>query len=238
MWRSVWLVCFILISLPASAAAPNLNSAVSGDFPEGLQTQFIRYLSAKLNAEAVISTMPYARRLIELDDGSLDLMVGVSTSAPIGGHTVLIYPAYDSLQLGIYVLKGNENSINQAQDLRQHILSLTRYADSDAVLQDIPESHIVPARSLEQKIEMLLKGRLDAFIHVAPSTNLRLQQMGLATQIVPAAYQPSLELKQYVAVSKKSWLYQHIAKLESIISQGVANGDFAAIRREYYAKPR
>ncbi|MBR9792078.1 MAG: transporter substrate-binding domain-containing protein [Gammaproteobacteria bacterium] len=234
MWYR-WLLLLLLLSANTHAAK-QLKSAVSGNFPNGLHAHFIKYISEQLNVEADIAHMPYARRLIELDDGSIDMMVGVSGTAPIGSHTILLKPAYDNLNIGLFVLAGNESLFAKADDMRKHLLSLTRHANSDAILSEIPAAHIVPARSLEQKIEMLLKGRIDGFLHVTQSTELRLRELGYTNNITQADYQPPEAYKQYIAVNNRSWLYAHKAELEAIIANGIANGDFQTIRRKYYAE--
>lgn len=233
MWYR-WLFVFGLFSWH-SFAAPTLSSAVSGNFPDGLHARYIQYFSEQLGAQADIVLMPYARRLIELDDGTIDLMVGVSETAPVGAQTVLLQPAYDSLEIGIFVLAGNESNFTVADDLRKRLLSLTRHANSDAIIDNIPAEHIVPARSLEQKIDMLLKGRIDGFLHVAQSTSRKLNELGLTQKIVPATYQPPQSYRQYVAINTSSWLYDSKEELERIIRLGLANGDFNRIRQRYYA---
>ena len=233
MWYR-WLLLLLLLS-GNTHAANQLKSAVSGNFPNGLHAHFIKYISEQLNVEADITHMPYARRLIELDDGSIDMMVGVSDTAPIGSNTILLRPAYDNLSIGLFVLAGNESLFTEADDLRKHLLSLTRHANSDAILSEIPAAHIVPARSLEQKIEMLLKGRIDGFLHVTQSTALRLMELGYTNNITQADYQPPEVYQQYIAINNHSWLYAHKAELEAIIANGVATGAFQTIRHNYYA---
>ena len=56
-----------------------LRSAVSTNFPDGLHTQYLTYFADKLHVPSEIGTMPYARRLRSIDNGTLDIMVGVST---------------------------------------------------------------------------------------------------------------------------------------------------------------
>lgn len=233
MWyRGLLLLLLITFN---THAAKQLKSAVSGNFPNGLHARFIEYFSNQLGVEADIVQMPYARRLLELDDGSIELMVGVSGTAPIGNQTILLHPAYDTLNIGLFVLAGNETLFSEAEDMRKHLLSITRHANSDAILTAIPIEHIIPARSLEQKIEMLRKGRIDGFLHVAQSTDLRLEELGLRHEIVSASYQPQQVYQQFVAINTQSWLFEHKAKLEAIIVRGLASGDFKNIRRDYYA---
>lgn len=231
--RFRWLL-LLFVTLHAHAAM-QLKSAVSDNFPAGLQTRFIEYFSQQLGAEADIGYMTYARRLIELNDGNLDMMVGVSRNAPIGEHTVRLRPAYDRLKLGLFVLAGNEELLVQPEDITKRLLSLTRHAKSEAIFDLIPPENLVPARSLEQKIDMLLKGRIDGFFHIAPSTSLRLKELGLTEKIVPAIYQPTHVYEQFVAINTNSWLFAHRAALEAIIESGIANGDFDKIRHDYYA---
>lgn len=233
----------ILSVLALSLSAPSFSeekivSAVSTDFPEGLHTQIVHYLAEHLNADTDISLMPYARRLIELDSGDLNLMVGVSNTAPIGEHVIRLLPAYESLSIAIFVLAGREHEFNTMQAIQQHSIAITRYSSRQTILSSMAEENIVPARSLEQKIDMLLKHRVDSFLHVKQSTVLVLEQLGMTDNIVLADFQPPKEYEQHIAINKDSWLYAHKDKLENIIKAGIANGDFAELRKRYYAQKR
>lgn len=46
-----------------------LRAAVSTNFPDGLHTQYLVYLADKLHVDCEIGTMPYARRLLSVDNG-------------------------------------------------------------------------------------------------------------------------------------------------------------------------
>ncbi len=211
-----------------------LRSAVSTNFPDGLHTQYLTYFADKLHVPSEIGTMPYARRLRSIDNGTLDIMVGVSSVAPIGSNTERLNPAYESLSLAIFVLAGNESTIQSIDSFDHLTIGVTRNASRQSLLKHIPEEHIVPAVSLEQKIDLLLKGRIDAFLHVRKSTFSRLITENLYSRIRPADFQPSKELEQHVAINKDSWLYLRKAELEKILRDGLANGDFAHIRHRFY----
>ena len=213
-----------------------LRAAVSTNFPDGLHTQYLIYLADKLHVNYEIGTMPYARRLLSVDNGTTDIMVGVSNIAPIGSNTERLNPAYESLSLGIFVLAGNESTIQSIDSFDHLTIGVTRNASRQSLLKHVPDDHIVPAVSLEQKIDLLLKGRIDAFLHVRQGTFSRLITENLYNRIRPAHFQPPKEYEQHVAINKDSWLYLHKAELEKILRDGLANGDFAHIRHRFYLK--
>lgn len=228
-----WVLLLMLLSWSAHGKEV-LRSAVSDNFPDGLHTYYLAYLANKLDVESEIGTMPYARRLLSVDNGTLDIMVGVSNTAPIGDNTLRLDPAYESLSVAIFVLAGNESSIDSINSFQQHIVGVTRSSSRQSVLENVPESHIVSVESIEQKIDLLLKGRIDSFLHVKQSTLTTLITQGLYTKIRLATFQPPQEYEQHVIINKDSWLYTRKDELEKIIRDGVANGDFAHIRHQFY----
>lgn len=228
-----WVLLLVLLSWGAQGEDV-LRSAVSTNFPDGLHTHYLAYIANKLGVKSEVATMPYARRLLSVDNGTLDIMVGVSNTAPIGENTDRIEPAYESLSVAIFVLAGNESTINSIDSFHQYNISVTRNSSRQTILQHIPDNHIIPAVSLEQKIELLLKGRIDSFMHVKQSTLTTLITQNLYTKIRLADFQPPKEYEQHVVINKNSWLYQRKGDLEQIIRDGVAKGDFAHIRYRFY----
>lgn len=234
----VSLMLLLMIFSVSSYSQEKIVSAVSTDFPDGLHTQILHYLAEQLHTQADISTMPYARRLLELDSGDLDLMVGVSNTAPIGENVIRLQPAYESLSIAIFVLAGNENRFNTMESIQSHTIGVTRYTSRQTILGNMPKENIVPAHSLEQKIDLLLKHRVDSFLHVKQSTILTLEELELTNNIVLADYQPPKEYEQHIAINRNSWLWDHKDQIEKIIKNGIAKGDFAELRKRYYAQKR
>ncbi|NVK58078.1 MAG: transporter substrate-binding domain-containing protein [Alteromonadaceae bacterium] len=228
-----WLVVLLVLSTSA-VAQPKLRSAVSPDFPVGLHYELINYLAAKLDVPADIALMPFTRRLLELNNGSIDLMVGVSMDTPIGEHTQRMSPPYESLNVALFVLSENADRLSTKADLKLLNIGMTMRSSIESIMIGIPQNRTVQVPSIEQKIEMLIKGRIDAFTHIQQGAERKFKELHLQNRITLADYQIDHVFEQYVVINKDSWLWPHRSRLEYIIKTGVANGDFASIRRRYY----
>ncbi|MDC8832042.1 substrate-binding periplasmic protein [Alteromonas gilva] len=229
-----WLVLLAIVS-SSVLAGPKLRSAVSPEFPTGLHYELIHYFAEKLDVPADIVLMPYARRLIEVNDGSIDLMVGVSMDVPIGEHIQRIEPPYESLKVALFVRADKADQLTSQADLRQLSIGVTMRSNIQSLFTEIPVDKTVMLPSIEQKIEMLMKGRIDGFTHIQQSTEVKLDELGLQHAITLANYQIDQVFAQHVVINKDSWLWQHKSRLEDIIKAGIACGDFAKIRQRYYA---
>jgi polar amino acid transport system substrate-binding protein len=94
---------------------------------------------------------------------------------------------------------------------------------------------MVPVSTLSQKIELLMKGRIDIFIHFQESAVPIITDMGLQNEIVLADYQPIEVNQYYVTISQNSLLIDKKHLFETAVREAVANQEFATICREHYA---
>lgn len=233
------LILILLLSVMPSAigiVTHTIKSAVSPEFPEGLHTAYLRYIAEQLNTQADISLIPYARRLRELNRGGIDMMVGVSNTAPIGDHVIRIEPAYESLSIAIFTRRNYPDRIDSIAALKQLPIAITRSSSRQTILSQFDESLIVETNDIEQKIDLLLKKRVDVFLHVKQSSLLKLEDLGLLDSVRFTHFQPARDYEQHIAISRFSWLWEYRHQIETVVTQGIKNGDFSKIRRQYYAR--
>jgi polar amino acid transport system substrate-binding protein len=118
--------------------------------------------------------------------------------------------------------------------LLNQTIGVTRHAKYSEKFSEQEGFVLVNISTLEQKIKLLMKNRIDTFIHYQESTLPVLVEMGLQNDIIPANFQPIEYYSYYAAITKKSRLFPHIKKLQTVIRQGIKNKDFAYIRRQHY----
>lgn len=230
------LFIMVLLLLSSGVYAEKLVSAVSPEFPDGLQAQYIKYIARELRTELKILEMPYARRVRELEQGTIDMMVGVSNFLPLDGTAVArLHTPYESLAISLYVAK-DAPDIATVEALNHAIVAVTRHTSKVDIYAQIADENRVEVSSLQQKIELLLKGRVQAFFHVQESAELFIDDMTLREKIKRATLQPSQKFEQYIAINKHSWLWDHKDEIAEIVEKGVAEGTFLAIRTQYYAR--
>ena len=88
--------------------------------------------------------------------------------------------------------------------------------------------------TLHQKIELLLLGRIDTFLHFGQSAHYVLKQKGLADTVITAKLKDGIKNDYYIIISTQSPLYPYKDKFESAIRQGIEANDFKRIRQQHY----
>lgn len=224
----IWMLCF-----PAYGKA--LKSAVSPDFPKGLHYYYLKYIEAKLGDGSTIeiSQMPFARRLYSLESGAIDLMVGLQAGRE--GNFTYLFPGYESLKHTLYVRRENVNQINSKEALYHAVIAFTRQGRYSDTLLSMPEAFQINVESLDQKVAMLMRSRIDGFVHFSGSAAAIIEASGLQNDIVESRYQPEHAHNFHVGI-RKNLSPQLQAKLTRIITEGLAAGDFAHIRTAYYSE--
>ncbi|MDM7861063.1 transporter substrate-binding domain-containing protein [Alteromonas sp. ASW11-36] len=211
-----------------------IKSSVSPEFINGLHYKYLVFIARQLQCEIEILPMPFARRVVSLENGDIDIMVGLKHLHQENGFE-FIRPSYETIQ-GVYFVRREdiEKYVNpQAFDNAVVGVSIDQVGITETVQSDFKD--IVPVTNLGQKIGLLLKGRIDTFVHFQSSADFKINQMGVADKIGPAPYQPGFPLDYYVALHTGSALYARKAELAKIISDAVAQGIFAKIRAEHEA---
>ncbi|WJG07641.1 transporter substrate-binding domain-containing protein [Aliiglaciecola sp. LCG003] len=231
---TIWLLAFMLVC-PAAYSQLQIRSAVSPEFPDGLHRQYLAYLADKLNAKLVVSYLPFARRLVELRHGDLDIMVGLKEGRIEIKELIYLKPNYESIQQVLFVRVQDQETLTSISALAKVHIAGTIKAEYFSARTKRPRLNLVEVSTLEQKIQLLDRGRAEGFIHFPQSTYAMLNTISTHNTIVPANFQPASQQQYYFAISKQSSLIDRVPELERILVEGSKNGDFARIRQTYYA---
>jgi ABC-type amino acid transport substrate-binding protein len=225
------LSCLLSVN---ALAKPVLHSAVSPEFPDGLHAKYLQFIANKMDMELDLVFMPFARRLKELHNGQIDLLVGMRQESADVDDIIYLYPSYETLRQTFYVLPVNKNRFVTAADMKKAMVGMTNSAEYYSHLEKNEKYRVITVPTLKQKIELLLKGRIDSFMHHEDSTLLLLKNMGLEDKVVRSHYQPNDDEKYYISISKKSAVYENKKALENMLRLALDNNDFAKIRKEHY----
>ena len=229
------LVVFTLCS--ASAASHEtfvIRSAVSPGFVEGLHAKYLDYIAENLMMDITIKPLSFSRRLRALQQGHLDILVGLQDSIEQQEGLVYIEPAYQILASTFFVRAQEKAALSEYQDLNTKRIAITDKVSYFDAFDNDQTLAKVEVDSLQQKIKLLINHRVDTFIHNYDSTLVNLKLMALSDKIKPAIYQPSDKRKYYFAISRRSQLMAHLDQLMRVIEKGVASGDFINIREQHY----
>ncbi len=215
-----------------------LRSSISPEFPHGLHAKYLTLIATEMELELSIIPMPYARRILALRNGQIDIMVGFRERIDTNNEIVYISPHYEELKTAIYVLAKNHHKYQSNEDLNGLTMGTTigYKPDIRSNLINSVGLNLVRVTSLEQKIEMLLKERTDMFTHFEQSTLPMLKQKGLVDKVVLANIQFPFTTKYYVALSTKSDFFVHKEKLSKAINRLIQKGAFRAVRDAHYSR--
>ena len=235
MLKDVSLLLVLLLTVSFSCAGKNiLYSSVSPEFPNGLHTKYLQFIANKMNMELDIVPMPFARRVVALQSGQIDLMVGMQREDNTQDDIIYIYPGYEQLRHTFFVLAPNQTKLTSFADLVKLNIGVTIHAKYYQHFQEQQGLSLIAVSTLKQKIELLLKGRIDTFIHYQESTEPLLKKMQLDNQVVIAPYQPTEYNEYYVTISEKSRLFPYQETLQKVVKAAVENNDFNRIREAHY----
>tara|TARA_R110002153_G_scaffold13189_6_gene49313 strand:+ start:135 stop:902 length:768 start_codon:yes stop_codon:yes gene_type:complete len=219
---------------PFSFSQEVIRSSVSEEFMNGLQAKYLRNIAKHMDMEIEIVPMPFARRIREFRKGKLDILVGMQRVDEKQDEVVYIYPSYETLRHTFFVKKENLSKLQSFDDLKKLSVGVTRHAKYFALFNQEPDLKMVSVSTLKQKVQLLMKGRINTFIHFQESTLPLITRMGLQNDIVLADYQPIEMNDYYVTISQNSPLFDKKHLLESAVRDAIAADEFATIRREHY----
>lgn len=230
----IFILSIISFSTMAEENSDTINAAVAEGFPNGLHAKYLRYIADKLNVKLNLSTMPFARRVQEVRNGNLDIIVGIQQTEDRKDEFIYIEPYYETLSYRFFTLKDNQASINFFEDLQQKLVGVNKHSKYFPAFNQSDEIFKVNVVNLKQNIQLLMKKRIDLFIHYEESTIPTLKALGVDELIVKTNYQPEHSNKHFVAISNKSKLTNRLAELHLIMQQAMSNGDLRDIRLKHY----
>jgi len=232
---SLILCTTTFLSYMAVAKEPYvIKAALSQEFKEGLHRQYLTYVAEQLGMEIQITTMPFARRMMELKKGNLDLIVGIQYSKLRAQELIFIFPAYEKLSFRYFSLTRDTEKIKNNNDLMGKTIGVIRGAKYFPFFEQNTELQKYPFNNLKTSIDMLLLGRIDIFVHYEESTALMLKTMKVDHQIAKTNHQPKHSHEHFLAISKTSPLVAKIKQLEEIVERAISQQDFIKLRLEHY----
>jgi ABC-type amino acid transport substrate-binding protein len=224
----------LVFSSAFTSAQEVIRSSVSKEFINGLQVKYLKNIAKHMNMDIEIIPMPFARRIKELRQGNLDMLVGLQRESGLHDEVVYITPSYETLRHTFFVRNEDFGQLQSFDNLKKLSIGVTRNAKYFEKFNQETNLIMVPVSTLSQKIALLQKGRIDTFIHFQESALPLIHSLGLQNDIVLAEYQPIEVNSYYVTISLNSPLYAKKELFESAVKEAIAAHEFATIRREHY----
>jgi polar amino acid transport system substrate-binding protein len=222
---------------PYSYRAPNGEVA-------GFDADLMRAILKRTGCSAVFVEMPWARALVELKSGRLDVLSGTFPSAEREAFAHFSIPSFQSpnvLYLGANV--HSRYRLSKLEDLIGTPFKLgvqigVSYGDNFEALKANPlfRDNQVPVTLRRNAWKMMELGRIDGMIADEASAQLELRQLGLEGVLKPSGVTVSSNTSS-VAFSKRSVSAQFVESFNKALQAMIADGEYRRIRDHYLRCP-
>ncbi|WP_083595137.1 substrate-binding periplasmic protein [Alteromonas sp. RW2A1] len=184
---------------------PPYSILSEGKPPAGINVEAMKIVAEQLNMRLKFMECPFARCIVLLEKGLVDVFVGVTHSAEREEFLHFIEPpvAPGSVQT-FYARAGSSISINEFADLDGLIVGLLRHSLYFPEFDKATNFAKVEANTHLQLIDLLLNKRIDAFVGSEQRFNYLLQEQGLSNKISQQTFHITEDRKVYLALSKHS----------------------------------
>lgn len=223
--------------------APYSFRAADGSL-RGFGIDLARATLRRIGCEAKFVEMPWARALVELEAGRLDILPGSYRSAERDRYAWFSVPALQSPNvLFIRRAVADQQSLHVLEDLPRLALRLgvqigVNYGPRfDAVRADPAFKARISQVTLRRSAwQMMSLGRIDGMIADQASGVLELQQLGLNEAVIDSGIVVSTDTAMF-ALSKASVSTEFVARFNQALAAQLADGSYKSLRARYLPCP-
>lgn len=189
----------------------------------------------KFNATLTAKNVPFARRLDQLRNGDIDILCGLFKNDDRESFAYFLTPPYKSKSNKyFFIRKGEGTRLQKYEDLYTlkvgvHIGSkyFPRF-DEDQRL----EKYATPQHA--GRFRMLVSDRIDVIIHTDVYGLELMHQLGLQDEVEIAPYKYTEENPVYMAISRKSKLFERKDELEDVFRLMMESGEIDRLIHAYF----
>ncbi len=223
--------------------APYSYRAPNGEVV-GFDADLMRAILQRTGCRAVFVNMPWARALIELEAGRLDLLSGTFRNADRESYAYFSIPALQSRNLLYWGPKArSQYRLSKLDELvgTQFQLGVqigVSYGDNFDTLKANPlfRNNQVPVTLRRNAWKMMALGRIDGMIADEASAEVELRQLGLEGVLKPSGIIASSNTSM-VAFSKRSITPQFVESFNQALQAMIDSGEYRRIRERYLRCP-
>lgn len=231
------IIPLIVISLcSASQAREEWHSSfppLAIDLDQAVTNAF----AAKFGAVVKGDKAPFARRLMQLKIGEIDLLAGLLKDEIREGYAYFLSVPYKRKSNKIFIMrKGEGAKLQRYEDLYNLRVSVQVGSKYFSRFDKDPKINKYASTNDESRLQMLLKSRFDALIHTELYGTYIVHNLGLQDRLEVAPYKYTKHNPVYIAISKKSDLYQRKTELDKVFSQMVESGELDEVIQSYFKK--
>ena len=217
-------------------SAQTYQTGLSKEHANGVVSKIMQKVAEKLDVNLEIKYAPFARRLVLMKSGEIDIMGGLLKRDNRESYIYFVLPPYVKTSRKIFfVRKGEAGRIQKYEDLygleigtKINSKYFPRF-DQDKRLKKQPVS------SVKQNFNKLLLKRIDAVIYSYRSGYTTMMDMGITDQVEPAVYYFGGTNSVYIGISRKSPLMAEKDRIESVVKKMVDSGEMKSLIDDFYA---
>lgn len=207
----------------------------SGHEITGIDKDLMAEISKRMRVEVVFQREPWARCLLDMEDGTADMMTGLAKTPEREKYIVYSDIPYYSCAPAFYERKGRKGApIKTYGDLYNFAIGYTRDSAYFEPFNSDKKLRKIAGNNEAQLVEMTKEGRMDVFIGTDCQVDYDLAQRGLTDRITKTPYRPDVHVDLYVGVSRESPLVHRMDEINQILKDMVESGMIKGIADTYF----
>lgn len=220
--------------------SPYFEQAADGSVT-GFTADVTREALRRLDCKAVFLKMPFARALVELENGRLDMLPDALLKPERQRYAYFSQPAAMGIPNVLFtsVEAGRKFKLNKLEDLvgtgfRLGVQIGVAYGGNfDALAADpVFKKQMSPVTERRNAWKMVALGRLDGMVADLASGTVELRRLGLSGQVQASKVVVSTEAPAY-AFSKKTTDQAFIQRFNKALDSMAADGSYKALMDKY-----
>ncbi len=206
----------------------------------GLDADLVREALHRLGCDTTFVNMPFARALVELQAGRIDVLPSTLRSTSRAQFAYFSVPVPSAPNL-LYLSRASSGKYHfsklgdlAATDFRLGVQIGVSYGEHFESLRKAPgfKAQLIPVTLRRSAWQMLERGRIDGMIADQASATIELQQLGLSDTIVPSKVAVPLQEARF-AFSKASNTPDFVRAFDKELAKLIASGHVATLRTRY-----
>jgi len=213
---------------PFRIASPDAKYGVTG-----IDIDILQGLEKHLNMPIEIKQAPWARIIVMIKNGDIDLISSVAYTDKRNEFILYVPTAYHTVAPVFYTQKGRGKHVQTYEDLYKFTIGYLRGSvyfeafDSDTKLLKYDVT------SEAQLVNMLAMGRLDIIIGSNPHLTLEIKKNNVKDKVMQTQYIPEKSTDIYFGLSRKHNNTILQGKIDTYLNQIISNGELNRILEKY-----
>ncbi|WP_147819598.1 substrate-binding periplasmic protein [Salidesulfovibrio onnuriiensis] len=233
--------CFTSRALAAEPEVIRVQFSVMAPWKEGkagnehgIDIEFLRLLAQRMNLRIEFVHVPFARGLVCLEEGSIDLMPCVLHREDREMCMHFIQPPYHQFSpKAFYVLKDGGPAINSYTDLYGLRIGTVIGARYFSRFDEDIRLNKDAVRNSELNFKKLLDGRIDAMVLSETHGDRQLEHLDYAHRITKARYKYQRTNHVHMVLSRQSPLAERLDEFNMHMAALVREGAREKIKKKY-----